>query len=129
MPRGIILKYAHHDLAGKFGRSAAIEQVAVPAAQMVAKQDWNYVTGTNRVIRNAHASGTERGAEVGWVCERGAVRRHQSSVSSLTPLLACREPAQHRQAARSRASPILAMGRASCPAAGTTLSKPGTRGT
>ncbi|KAK2079304.1 hypothetical protein QBZ16_002995 [Prototheca wickerhamii] len=47
------------DVRGKFGRSAAIEQVAVPAAQMVAKQDWNYVTGTNRVIRNAHASGSE----------------------------------------------------------------------
>lgn len=43
--------------AGKIGRSAAIEQVPVPAAQMVQKQDWRYVSNANQVLRAAHAQG------------------------------------------------------------------------
>ena len=35
--------------AGKFGTSAAIGQVLPPKAQMVAQQDWKYVSGGGRV--------------------------------------------------------------------------------
>ena len=38
-----------HHCAGKFGASAAIGQVSVPKAQMVAKQDWRYVSGGGQV--------------------------------------------------------------------------------
>ena len=37
--------------AGKFGTSAAIGQVLPPKAQMVAQQDWKYVSGGGRVRR------------------------------------------------------------------------------
>lgn len=46
---------------GKFGRSAAIEQVAVPSQQMVARQDWNYVSSAHKIIRSAHVAGTKLG--------------------------------------------------------------------
>ncbi|KFM25767.1 WD repeat-containing protein 70 [Auxenochlorella protothecoides] len=47
------------DVRGKFGRSAAIEQVAVPSQQMVARQDWNYVSSAHKIIRSAHVAGSE----------------------------------------------------------------------
>ena len=44
-----------HARAGKFGTSAAVGQVLPPKPQMVAKQDWSYVSGGGRSVYGAHA--------------------------------------------------------------------------
>ncbi len=43
-----------HSCAGKFGRSAAVGQVAAPKAQMLGKQDWSYVSGARQLLHGAH---------------------------------------------------------------------------
>ena len=41
-------------IAGKYGRSAAVGQVAAPKAQMLGKQDWSYIAGARQLARGAH---------------------------------------------------------------------------
>lgn len=48
-----------HARAGKFGTSAAVGQVLPPKPQMVAKQDWSYVSGGGRSVYGAHADQSE----------------------------------------------------------------------
>jgi len=45
--------------AGKFGTAASTGVVMPPKPQMIAKQDWRYVSGGGRVMRNAHEPSTE----------------------------------------------------------------------
>ncbi|CAL8470106.1 g9648 [Coccomyxa elongata] len=47
------------DVKGKFGTSAAVGQVLPPKPQMVAKQDWSYVSGGGRSVYGAHADQSE----------------------------------------------------------------------
>ncbi|MEW5307508.1 MAG: hypothetical protein WDW36_009898 [Sanguina aurantia] len=47
------------NVAGKFGSSAAIGAVGVPKQQMVARQNWNFVTNPKQLVRNAHEPTTE----------------------------------------------------------------------
>lgn len=47
------------DVRGKFGRSAAVDVVGVPKAQMVARQTWTFATTPSRVLRGAHARDAE----------------------------------------------------------------------
>ena len=44
---------------GKFGTAASTGVVMPPKPQMIAKQDWRYVSGGGRVMRNAHEPSTE----------------------------------------------------------------------
>ncbi|GMH33543.1 hypothetical protein BSKO_01377 [Bryopsis sp. KO-2023] len=44
---------------GKFGRSAAIGQVAPPKAQMIQKQTWKYVTSGNQILKDAHPADSD----------------------------------------------------------------------
>ena len=44
---------------GKFGTAASTGVVMPPKPQMIAKQDWRYVSGGGRVLRNAHEPSTE----------------------------------------------------------------------
>ena len=45
--------------SGKFGTAASTGVVMPPKPQMIAKQDWRYVSGGGRVLRNAHEPSTE----------------------------------------------------------------------
>lgn len=45
--------------AGKFGTAASTGTVAPPKPQMIAKQDWKYVSGGGRVLRSAHQPSSE----------------------------------------------------------------------
>lgn len=54
-----LLTIGLHARAGKFGTSAAVGQVLPPKPQMVAKQDWSYVSGGGRSIYGAHADQLE----------------------------------------------------------------------
>lgn len=46
---------AYHSVAGSRGRSAAVEAVPVPRAQMMGKQDWRFVSGgAQLMLRKAH---------------------------------------------------------------------------
>lgn len=47
------------DVKGKFGTAASTGVVMPPKPQMIAKQDWRYVSGGGRVLRNAHEPSTE----------------------------------------------------------------------
>lgn len=47
------------DVKGKFGTAASTGVVMPPKPQMIAKQDWRYVSGGGRVMRNAHEPSTE----------------------------------------------------------------------
>ena len=49
----------HVELAGKFGTAASTGTVAPPKPQMIAKQDWNYMSGTKQLVRAAHEPQTE----------------------------------------------------------------------
>ena len=44
---------------GKFGTAASTGVVMPPKPQMIAKQDWRYVSGGGRVMRNAHEPSTD----------------------------------------------------------------------
>lgn len=46
-------------VAGKFGTAASTGVVMPPKPQMIAKQDWRYVSGGGRVLRNAHEPSNE----------------------------------------------------------------------
>lgn len=47
------------DVRGKFGRSAAVGQVLPPKPQMHEQNKWSYVSGSKKVIRNAHEAQSE----------------------------------------------------------------------
>lgn len=47
------------DVKGKFGTAASTGVVMPPKPQMIAKQDWKYVSGGGQVLRNAHEPSTE----------------------------------------------------------------------
>lgn len=38
----------------RIGRSASVEQVLPPKAQMIPKQHWTYLSSTYKILRNAH---------------------------------------------------------------------------